>query len=321
MAANASVMAVVMSIDRAFRRSGRLSVTTPTASSRTSRSTRPSSEPGVGGCRSGRSSGLPAVACRAGGQWTVIPPSTTSVWPVMKLEASLARKAAAGTISVGRGHTLDQLLVDRRGLELLGRAEHHVRRDGSGSQGVGPDAVTGQLGGHRAGHRGHRRLRRHVQRHVRALRVHPGGRHVHDRCVARLAQVREGLLHQPAPARGSWSPRTWPWPRESWRRPAGRAGLAALLTTMSTPPKAFTVSSTRSGDLLGCPRCGSPRRVHRPPPRGSRRQRSRRPRPSGWPPPPWRRGPRIPPAMALPIPRLPPVTIATRPLRSNEPSS
>ena len=96
---------------------------------------------------------------------------STTVWPVMNEEASLARKTTRLPMSCGRAAALDALLIERPlvvalgiGMDLLG-----VRRERARGDRVDRDAVRADLMRQRPGEADDRTLRRDVvEQHARS---------------------------------------------------------------------------------------------------------------------------------------------------------
>src|SRR5213592_4681001 len=104
------------------------------------------------------------------------PPSTMSVWPLMKALSSDARKTTALDV-VGK-----RVALERAGLHDGGRLEgrdvgirlHRVAQDQPGRHRVDGDSARAKLASQRARHRDHGPLRRHVVKEQGGALGHDG---------------------------------------------------------------------------------------------------------------------------------------------------
>ena len=91
--------------------------------------------------------------------YTVIPPSTVSTWPVMKLAASLARNRTASATSCGspsRPSGISFLILSKH---LFAQGGGHVGGDEARGHGIDRDVAAGQFLGHGPRQADHARLR------------------------------------------------------------------------------------------------------------------------------------------------------------------
>ena len=237
-------------------------------------------------------------------------------WPVMKLDASDARNRTGPTISSG-----DAARRRKPACAIASCISGVFARTMSVSTVPGASAFTrmprraksaaiARVNDIRPGLAGcvHRDVRREEER--------AGRDHVHDGGVLARLQVRQRLLHEEDRAAQVHVERLLPrlgrelpeWLRQRVRR-----------VVDDDVDAAEAVDRLRHEIVQRLEVAGVGRHTQRVAAHGAqvRLGLARTRRPCGWRPRPWRPRSTKPSATARPMPRVPPVTIATRPVRSN----
>ena len=141
--------------------------------------------------------GILAAATRP--QVFTLPPSTASVWPVMKSLSAEARKTRGAQQVLGMLVALQRAGLDGAvpgGLDMARVLAHHrVAQGKARSQGVDPDAVPPQFARERPGERHHAALARDVVQHPGDAAIRGARADIDDLAIAAGDHVRGDVLH------------------------------------------------------------------------------------------------------------------------------